>query len=328
VVSRGIETPIPSAGPFYLASLRASSAVLRRNPNYSGPRPQRVDAIVFHLGVPAGKAAARIAKGTLDYMVEFDAALAPDGAAARAAGDRYRLTPDGTGGVKFIGLNWARSLFADARLRRAVQYALDRSALAALDGNRPATRLLSPRVLGYEATPLYPARPNLAAARRLAGPRPREGVFLTFLSGPRDEAFVRTVREALAPIGVTLKVVRLTSRDFANGAAGARAKARRADLYWGGATANGPDPVDYLRGLALPPADAAELARLDKLRSPRREAAAAALARRLEREALFAVYKQDRVPELVSPRLGCIVHQPQYAGVDLAALCLRRNENG
>jgi hypothetical protein len=25
----------------------------------------------------------------------------------------------------------------------------------------------------------------------------------------------------------------------------------------------------------------------------------------------------------VSRRLGCIVHQPEYAGVDLAALCLK-----
>jgi hypothetical protein len=36
------------------------------------------------------------------------------------------------------------------------------------------------------------------------------------------------------------------------------------------------------------------------------------------------VYEQGAVPELVSPRLGCIVHQPEYEGVDFAALCLRR----
>jgi hypothetical protein len=30
------------------------------------------------------------------------------------------------------------------------------------------------------------------------------------------------------------------------------------------------------------------------------------------------------MPELVSRRLGCIVHNPVYAGVDLAALCVRR----
>ena len=59
------------------------------------------------------------------------------------------------------------------------------------------------------------------------------------------------------------------------------------------------------------------------LSSPARERAVAALARQLDRESLFAVYENGAILELVSPRLGCIVHQPEYAGVDLAALCLK-----
>ena len=52
-----------------------------------------------------------------------------------------------------------------------------------------------------------------------------------------------------------------------------------------------------------------------------------AIARRVERDSLYAVYMTDALPELVSRRLGCIVHQPEYAGVDLAALCLKPRES-
>ena len=48
-----------------------------------------------------------------------------------------------------------------------------------------------------------------------------------------------------------------------------------------------------------------------------------ALTKRLEEKSLFAVFSYSGVPELVSRRLGCVVHQPEYAGVDLAALCLK-----
>jgi hypothetical protein len=39
------------------------------------------------------------------------------------------------------------------------------------------------------------------------------------------------------------------------------------------------------------------------------------------------VYEDGEIPELRSSRLGCIVHQPEYGGVDLAALCLRKGRS-
>jgi hypothetical protein len=75
--------------------------------------------------------------------------------------------------------------------------------------------------------------------------------------------------------------------------------------------------------LFLPRADRDALGRIAKLSSPARDAKAVAVARRIERESLFAVYDREVIPTLVSKRLGCIVHQPEYAGVDLAALCIR-----
>jgi hypothetical protein len=104
------------------------------------------------------------------------------------------------------------------------------------------------------------------------------------------------------------------------------AKAARSDLVWGGLNANTADPAAYLRDLILPPSAATQLRRVQALFSPERERAAVALARKLDRASLFAVYMRDAIPELRSKRLGCVIHQPEYAGVDLAALCLRDHD--
>jgi ABC-type transport system substrate-binding protein/streptogramin lyase len=329
IVPGGIKTPVASAGPYFLAALTDTFAVLKRNPNYGGSRPQHLDAIVFRLNVPPAEAATEIENGTLDYFLESqNPTLAPNTAAARAAGQRYRITPDGGAATHFLYLNTARPLFADIRMRRAVQYAIDRAALARIDG-LPATRLYSPKSPGYDATPLYPVRPDLRKARRLSGGRKASAVLVAFdpTQDPFAAAFVQAVREQLAAIGIAVKLLPLTNRDFANGGAGVQAKARRSDLGWGGINAETADPVDYLRRLLyLPQRESDELNRIATLSSPDRERAAVALARRIERKALFAVFSHTAVPELRSRRLGCVIHQPQYAGIDLAALCLKGSD--
>jgi DNA-binding SARP family transcriptional activator/ABC-type oligopeptide transport system substrate-binding subunit/streptogramin lyase len=322
VVPHGVETPVASAGPFYLAEHAESYAVLRRNPNYGGTRPAHLDAIVVKFNVAPGQAASEIENGKLDYFLESqNATLRPDTAAAQAAGGRYHLTPSPTARVQFFAFNIERPLFADVRTRRAVQYALDRVALAQAGDavGIPATRLLSYGVIGYDATPLYPLRGNVRQARELAGGRHRRAVVYTWDDPPYTDAFNRLLAEQLATIGIRATVLRI---DQAKGFE--LAKAQRADLIWGGLNANTADPGAYLQPLSyLPPKYSNEIGRIQKLYSPTRERAAARLARRIDRESLFAVYATDAMPELVSRRLGCLVHHPVYAGADLATLCLR-----
>jgi DNA-binding SARP family transcriptional activator/ABC-type transport system substrate-binding protein/streptogramin lyase len=330
IVPNGIKTPVASAGPYYLAAHTESFAVLKRNPNYGGSRPQHLDAIVIRLNVAPGDAAAEIENGTLDYFLESqNPTLTPNTLAARTAGERYLMTPDGSAATETLGFNWERPLFADSRMRRAVQYALDRTALAEIEYRVPATRLHSPKSPGFHDTPLYPLRPDLRTARKLSGARRGRAVLLTAdpKSDPVAAAFFRAVRDQLGAIGISVTVLPLTNYDFSNGGAGYEAKAARSDLWWGGANAETADPVDYLRRMFLPREEWEELNRIAKLSSPERERAADALTTRIERKSLFAVFAYRAVPELVSKRLGCIVHQPQYAGVDLAALCLQNSSN-
>ena len=88
------------------------------------------------------------------------------------------------------------------------------------------------------------------------------------------------------------------------------------------------DPAEYLANLPyFPSVERKRLNRITGLSPPQREAAAAALAARLEQEAVYVPYADNAIPELVSKRVGCIVHQPEYPGVDLAALCLRNAQS-
>jgi ABC-type transport system substrate-binding protein len=207
-------------------------------------------------------------------------------------------------------------------MRRAVQYALDRVELAQA-GGIPATRLLSPSVPGYDATPLYPPRGDLRRARQLAERRQSRAVVYTWDDPPYTDAFNGLLRRQLAAIGIHASLLRI---DQAKGFE--LSKAHRADLIWGGLNANTADPGAYLRPLSyLPPTYANELSRIQTLSSPQREQAAASLARKIDRHSLFAVYVTDAVPELRSKRLGCVVHHPVYAGVDLAALCVEDEKN-
>jgi hypothetical protein len=137
-----------------------------------------------------------------------------------------------------------------------------------------------------------------------------------------DPTFVRALSDQLAAIGIDLTVIPLPQTDDPAERAAVLA---RADMTRRAANAaETRDPVAYLRSLPyLQAADRARLERIATLETPRREEAAARLAARLERDAVVVGYADLVHPELLSSRLGCVVDQPQYPGLDLAALCLR-----
>jgi DNA-binding SARP family transcriptional activator/ABC-type transport system substrate-binding protein len=318
VVPEGLKDPVPSAGPYYLAQLTDSFAVLKRNPNYGGSRPQHLDAIVVRFNVAPGNAAEGIESGSLDYFLESqNPTLRPNTAAARAAGDRYLLTPETSPGVLAYVFNWERPLFSSLGMRRAVQYALDRVALAR-PTDIPRTRLLTSALVGFDNTPLYPIRGDLRTARRLAAGHEGDVVVYTW-TDPEIQPFNRALREQLAAIGLRMKVIAMDqSKGYEP------AKGNRADLIWNGLPSNTADTGAYLQQLSyLPLPFSTEIRRIATLFSPERERAAVALARRIEQASFFVVISSTGLPEIVSRRIGCIVHQPEYAGVDLAALCLK-----
>ena len=88
-IAEGVPQPLPSAGPYYPDShVFGQQIVLRRNPNYGGTRPQKVDAIVLTVGLSADEAAHAVQEGRADYVAAEDrttGALAPGGELARSS---------------------------------------------------------------------------------------------------------------------------------------------------------------------------------------------------------------------------------------------------
>ena len=326
IVLHGVASPLPSAGPYYLAAHAGDAFVLKQNPNYHGNRPQRLDAIVYRTGVDVGKAISLMAQGKVDYVAEVDSALAPNTGPARAAGSRYRLTPDNW--TERLVLNTRRPLFADARLRRAVAYALDRRTLAAGLGGVfavPTSPVLAPNGPGSSSGAGYSLNGDPQhgppAGRRQAPPR---GV--RHRRGRRGHRVRPDLRPSAARSARRDRHRRdghPASADRRPGRAGRSARPRGHDA-WSGKRRRDARP-GRLPPLAavLPGSRPARLERIATLASPRREAAAAALAAKLERDAVYRGIRRPHASRALSTRLGCVIDQPQYPGLDLAALCLR-----
>jgi YVTN family beta-propeller protein len=342
---------IPSAGPYYVVShTPKQQVVLRRNPNYRGPRPHQVEQIVYTLGVSKAQTVAQIETGQADYAVDgVPAASAPRlaaryGAARRGTNEgpqRYFSEP--VLGVAFLALNTSRPLFADANLRKAVNYAIDRPALARqkqhswLPAGEPTDQYLPPGAPGFKDVRIYPLDgPDVATARRLAGGKRGRAVLYTCDTPPCPQQ-AQIVRANLRAIGVDVDV-----KEFPYGVLFAKATRRGEpfDIVSTGWLSDYPDPFNVLNVLldgsrVTSPAHSnwayfddptynRKLTSASTLSGPERYRTYGALDADLARNAAplvaFANYARR---DFFSSRIGCQVYQPVY-GFDLAALCLRR----
>jgi peptide/nickel transport system substrate-binding protein len=97
VMRAGDQLTIPSAGPYYIAAFNTGEyMILKRNPNYSGPRPHQLDAIALREGIDPGQAIGRVEDGSWDGIVNlYDPLLDPAGAIAEDWGPGSPAAIDG-----------------------------------------------------------------------------------------------------------------------------------------------------------------------------------------------------------------------------------------
>jgi DNA-binding SARP family transcriptional activator/ABC-type transport system substrate-binding protein/streptogramin lyase len=322
VVANGLRDPIPSAGPYYLTvNSGGVAAVLRRNPNYHGPRAQNLDAVIYRTQPQIGDAVAAIARGRADNIAEPDSTLAPTSQLARAYGQkvagqrRYVLAP--MLATDELVFNTEQGLFRDARLRRAVNLALDRPALAAALGDLVTDRILPPGIPGFQNQHVYPLNgPDLRRARALAAGHGGRAV-LAVCAQPACLELGRIVAADLARIGIHLAL-----HQYAGDIASTTHR-RAADIVLVRAFAPYPDPIATLQA-ALGNHDARNIAALAQLdRRQRLDPAEQADLGLIRTQAPVAAFGTPTIPELFSSRVGCKTFQPLFYGVDLTSLCLR-----
>ncbi len=350
VVAGGLDT-VPSAGPYYVASYTPrQQIVLRRNPNYRGDRPHRLDEIEIAIGVDNSQALGEIEAGKADYALDgspraagptLAARYGPGSVAARKGRQQYFINP--ALGERWLHMNTSRPLFSNVRLRRAVSYAIDRVALVAqgrrfaevnpFNAGEPTDDLMPPSVAGARDFHVYPFRPDLRRARRLAGHVHRTAVMYTPNLPPwLQEAQV--VRRDLAPLGIDVQVKAFPIGDFY---ARIGRRGEPFDLAVSG-YALSTDPEQNLADFEAvtirrtggsnfsyfdDPGFDRQARAASRLSGPRRYRAFARLELELERDLVpAAAFATDASRDFFSARMGCQLYQP-VMGIDLAALCLR-----
>ena len=240
--------------------------------------------------------------------------------------------------MHYLVFNTARGPFANARLRRAVNYALNRNAIAAEPSaglvERPTDQYLAPGLPGFHDVSIYPLGGDLPQALRLAGRRHRHAVLIVDKNAPFLQR-AQIVQSDLAKIGIDVDIQALSVTDKFK-----RESRGDWDLAPTGWTPDFADPSDVLnallRGSHLPPALNVNFAHFDDPAYNRRLDAAARLtgpARYTAYATLDADLAGNAAPmaalgvwpnrDLFSARIGCQKYQPLY-GIDLAALCVKR----
>jgi peptide/nickel transport system substrate-binding protein len=344
---------VPSAGPYYIASYTPRrQLILRRNPNYHGDRPHRLDEFVYTIGVDPSRAVTEIEAGKADYASDgipsaaapkLEAEYGPGSKAAKAGHQQYFA--NAANSARLLYMNASRPLFASARLRRAVNYAIDREALVAQErrfsvslfdgGGEPIGDYIPPSSAGARDFHLYPLRPDLKMAKRLAG-HVHATAILYAASQPPWPQEAAIIGRDLRALGIAVEVKEFPVVEFFQliGRRGAPW-----DLAVAGWALGSTDPADWLNlfdsstivannnndlSYLDDPAYARKLHSIERLSGSKRYLAFSRLAYQLERdEAPAAAIATGTSQDFFSARIGCQLYQPVY-GIDLGALCLRR----
>jgi YVTN family beta-propeller protein len=342
----GIEG-IPSAGPYYTASADPNGGlVLKRNPNYGGDRPARLSEIDI---APPGtqrqsRAIADVEAGRIDALdvnpeergsARLGGKYGPKSGAAPAEQRRYFSYPGLS--VAYLVLNTRRALFSSARMRRAVNYAIDRRALSrqpsARQFGQPTDQYIPPGMPSFRDAAVYPLRgPDVAKARRLAGGRGGRAVMLT-CNGALCKHNAEIVGANLGAIGIDVEIRQLATDRLISALLRPHGSWDIADSRW---YLDYADPFQAVNLLFSPavannidfggfatPRYERKMNAAARLSGARRDRAYSRLDAELARhDPPVATYANLSNNYFFSARMGCELDQPVY-GLDLAALCVR-----
>jgi peptide/nickel transport system substrate-binding protein len=223
------EHPVTS-GPYQVSKYQRGVEVrLTRNPQWSKASDQirsaLPDQVVFQLGQQTSVISRRLIDDSGDDRFAFGASFVAPAQLAQLRGSAagQRLVTSDSGALAFLALNTQRGPLRSAAVRKAFQYAVDKSAYqvasagtAALAGDI-ATTLITPGIGGREQFDLYPAPPGgdpAKAKQLLAGagyPTGLDNLELVVADSNNYPEKAQAVQAALARAGITVKIRSLDS---------------------------------------------------------------------------------------------------------------------
>jgi peptide/nickel transport system substrate-binding protein len=328
---------VAGSGPYTVSDyVRGRRITLVRNRFYAGKRPH-IDRFEFDLqAATPGDTLDKIERGEADWGWAPPPFYSdPARGLKRKYGinrGRFFLTPGYT--LSAYLLNSRRPLFRNnARLRQAVNFAVDRPALLRGRSATATDQFLPPGIPGFRNARIYPlAGPDVRRAQALARGHRRSGKAVLYaIDLPAEQARAQILVRNLKAIGIGVKVKRFTPRAFFGQLENPRAAFDIAFFDW---FPDYIDPYQYTNALFDGRLHGGlSLARFDSLaynRLLRRTAALSGDARyraygeldvRLSRDAAPSVpIGYAREATFVSSRVGCVVLRPY---LDLTAVCLK-----
>jgi peptide/nickel transport system substrate-binding protein len=331
------ETSMASAGPYFISQRIANRlVVLKRNPRYAGDRPHHVDVMSISTNTNQNQSLLQMKSGQADYDL---GPLPPE--SINQLKQQYGLNKSQfwvhpANVIYYAALNMRR---VDLNTRRAINYAIDRPAIArqagALAGS-PTGQILPPTLRGYKKLDLYPVNgPDVAKAKQLMQGRKLHLTLYT-TNDTIGQAQAQIYVHDLAAIGITVGV---KSMPFSvlNRATGDPTEPY--DIVLNGWIADYPDPVDFINvlldgnnihaqnnvnvALMNVPRFNDRMRAASKLAGDRRYQAYGQLDQDIMREAVpWAPEYNGNVREFISSRVGCYVYQEAFGVMDLASVCL------
>jgi oligopeptide transport system substrate-binding protein len=343
----GIRAPVHSAGPYYIKEWTQNRRViLERNRFYRGPVRGNVNRVEIDIGLPLETIKLNIDRGVVDMGDLPPAAHAELGrryGVKKQSPGRYFANPAPT--ILYLAMNHDRRLFGgggngNVRLKKAVNYAIDRQAVLAQGGAYAGVtndQYMPPTMRGFRNLAIYPRRPNLSQARSLASGQTRggDGVFYCSNRAP-SPARCQVVQANLRNIGLNMDI-RLFPRATQFELAGR--KGEPFDMTLEGWHMDYFDPYDFIflvDGTTIRPANNVnfsyfnspafnrKITRAKTLVGVQRYQAFSNLDHDLARNgAPLATYASPNDRHYVSARTGCYHYHPVFTW-DYAALCLNR----
>jgi oligopeptide transport system substrate-binding protein len=343
----GVSAPVHGAGPYYIKEwTKNRRVILERNRFYRGPVRGNVNSIVVDIGLPLETIKLNIDRGVVDMGDLPPAAHAELGrryGVKKQSPGRYFANPAPT--ILYLAMNHDRRLFGgggngNVRLKKAVNYAIDRQAVLAQGGAYAGVtndQYMPPTMRGFRNLAIYPRRPNLNQARSLAQGQTRggDGVFYCSNRAP-SPARCQVVQANLRSIGLNMDI-RLFPRATQFELAGR--KGEPFDMTLEGWHMDYFDPYDFIflvDGSTIRPANNVnfsyfnspafnrKITRAKTLVGVDRYRAFSNLDHDLARNgAPLATYASPNDRHYVSARTGCYHYHPVFTW-DYAALCLNR----
>jgi len=346
-----INGPIPSAGPYYISQNTPNDSVIAvRNPNYAGSRTARFDSIEISERLNVDTCFSETLAGTLDIGCvppsQTQSVIDQYGPGSDAAAHGFQQWFSNPGPCTFyLPMNTERPLFSDPNMRKAVNYAIDRAALNAIrgpGGGFTVDKIIPPGIPGYRSDRIYPDTPDLETARNLANWHPgdpmRDAVEYYQSAGTIGPLQGQAVHDELLQIGIQTEMHGFAGFSIYT-ALGHHGEPF--DIGVGvGWCRDRQDPDEFLHlldGTTIQGDNNTDLSYFNDPVFNQRIHDAELLQPGDGRYTTFgqidydiahdaaplANFDDTAVNEFFGQRIGCQVHEPAYAGMDLGLLCVR-----